>query len=238
MGIKYSVNKDFFKKWTPNMAYTLGYIYADGSLENADYLRGRYLRITSTDKDRILFIKKCLESEHTVVKCKNFLKSRKTRYLLRIGDHILYDSLANHGLYPNKSLTIKLPKIPTKYLNSFLLGYFDGDGCVFLEQILGKREKLIIKRLTVIFTSGSNIFLDSLNKLLKSKLKLKGSKVYKGKTACQLRYNTKDSILLFVFMYSNELKSFCLRRKFDIFMKYFQLRPTRINRAIENILLA
>jgi len=29
MGIKYAVNEDFFKTWTPTMAYLLGFIYAD-----------------------------------------------------------------------------------------------------------------------------------------------------------------------------------------------------------------
>ena len=26
------INKDFFKIWTPNMAYVLGFIYADGNI--------------------------------------------------------------------------------------------------------------------------------------------------------------------------------------------------------------
>jgi hypothetical protein len=49
MGIKYKVDSNFFKTWTPSMAYILGFITADGSLENAAYLRGKYLRICSSD---------------------------------------------------------------------------------------------------------------------------------------------------------------------------------------------
>jgi len=33
MGIKYQINSDFFKTWTQEMAYVLGFITADGSLE-------------------------------------------------------------------------------------------------------------------------------------------------------------------------------------------------------------
>lgn len=33
MGLKYSVNEKFFDAWNKGMAYTLGYVFADGSLE-------------------------------------------------------------------------------------------------------------------------------------------------------------------------------------------------------------
>lgn len=48
------------------MAYVLGYLYADGSLEDASYLRGKYLRVTSSEEVNIQKIRKCLKSEHTV----------------------------------------------------------------------------------------------------------------------------------------------------------------------------
>ncbi len=54
MGIKYQINRYFFKVLSPEMAYVLGFITADGSLEDASYLRGKYLRICSSDKE-ILF---------------------------------------------------------------------------------------------------------------------------------------------------------------------------------------
>src|ERR1700722_5093049 len=51
MGIKYSVDEHFFKKWNPVMAYLLGFIYADGCM----YLsaRGHYFALTSTDESII-----------------------------------------------------------------------------------------------------------------------------------------------------------------------------------------
>ena len=60
MGIKHKVNENFFKKWSSNMAYILGYIYADGNLENCDYIRARYIRIASVDKSSIERIKKTI----------------------------------------------------------------------------------------------------------------------------------------------------------------------------------
>jgi hypothetical protein len=58
MGVKYAINKNFFKKWTQEMAYTLGYLFADGSLEDASYIRGKYIRVSSVEKNNISKIKK------------------------------------------------------------------------------------------------------------------------------------------------------------------------------------
>ena len=70
MGVKYRVNEAFFDSWTQEMAYVLGYFYADGSLEDASYLRGKYVRVSSVEKYSILRIKKWLSSEHTIVQQK------------------------------------------------------------------------------------------------------------------------------------------------------------------------
>ena len=70
------------------MAYVLGYIYADGSLEDASYLRGKYLRFTSGDRTIVEDIKKALGSKHRIVKLPPTTKNGKDRYFLRIGDHI------------------------------------------------------------------------------------------------------------------------------------------------------
>lgn len=115
MGVKYAVNENFFEKWTPMMAYVLGYLYADGSLEDASYLRGRYLRLTSTDKELIDLTREALSSQHTIVTIPPDSPLRKTRYFLRIGNHKIYDDLLRLGLFPNKSLTMKFPAVAPEF---------------------------------------------------------------------------------------------------------------------------
>lgn len=235
MGIKYSVNEDFFNVWSQKMAYVLGYIYADGSIYHSE--RGSYFNITSIDKSTILKIKKWLKSKHTIRTEKSTWSGGKIQYILRIGNKKIYQSLENLGLYPNKSLSVKFPKnIPEEYLNHFIRGYLDGDGCVYLEMTKGKKEKLVIKRLSVIFTGGSKIFLNSLVFILKNKLPLNQSKVYNGKRSFQLRYSTGDSITIFKFLYKDVENQVYLKRKFDVFVKYFKLRQIRIDKDVKNIL--
>lgn len=236
MGIKYFSNENFFKKWTPKMAYVLGYLYADGSLEDASYLRGKYVRVSSVEKENIEKIKKILDSKHNIVIKKPTTKNRKTGYLLRIGSHILYDDLINLGLYPNKSLTVKFPQIPKKFLNYFVLGYFDGDGCVMIQRAKGKIQKIIIKKLNVVFTCGSKDFLEKLAEQLKEISGTKQLNVYNGHNSFMLSYSTEDSIKIFKFIYNNVGTNVFIKRKFDIFCEYFKLKPQRIDNEIKKIL--
>lgn len=236
MGIKYQVNEDFFKKWTNEMAYTLGYIYADGSLEDASYLRGKYFKVTSVERKNIEKIRDWMNSKHTIIEIKPLLASRKTRYILRIGSHEIYNDLIKLGLYPNKSLTIKFPVIPKKFFGDFIRGYFDGDGCVRIWRTKGKKQELILRKLCTVFTSGSKEFLQGLADKVSESIGTNQQKVYDGHESYMLSYSTGDSVKLFKFMYGKVKKSVYLERKADIYKWYFELRPQRVDKGVKSVL--
>lgn len=233
MGIKYAVNENFFKKWSPKMAYILGFLYADGSMEDASYLRGKYVRVSSTDKENITRIKKTLDSKHTIVEYPPLNKERKRRYLLRIGSHKLYNDLTKLGLFPKKSLTMKFPNVPKKFISFFILGYFDGDGCVTIER--SKKEN--VKRLRTVFTAGSKIFLETLSIKLREYSNTSHRKVYNGHRSYMLCYSTEDSIKLFKFFYRHKNKDFSLARKIKVFLEYLKLKPERVDKSINSIVV-
>lgn len=217
------------------MAYVLGYLYADGSLDDSPYMRGKYIQLTSVDRDSIVRVKKWLESEHKITTARSPFSGGKTIFVLRIGSHKIYDDLFKLGLYPNKSLTVKFPKIPKKYLGHFIRGYFDGDGCIFFERRMGAHHKLIIKRIRTIFTSGSRIFLEQMDKILKD-IEINDGKIYISKRSYQSMYGVKGSIKIFKLMYKNTNTNSFFMRKFKIFKEYFELRPVRIDATIKKIL--
>lgn len=204
------------------MAYVLGYIYADGNLEDSSYIRGKYIRVTSTDCDRIESIRTLMKSSHTIVLEKQRERG-KQRFLLRIGNGKLFDTLIRIGVTPRKSFTMIFPSIPHHYLGAFVRGYFDGDGCAHIDVVHGKP-----KRLLSIFTSGSKKFLESLHGRLQKEIELIGSGLYKHGSAIgtyQLRYSTRDSLRLFMLMYPRGLdEKLHLSRKYDIFIRYLKLR--------------
>jgi hypothetical protein len=217
------------------MAYVLGFIFADGHLIEAPYMRGAYVCVTNTDLDRIQTIRKLLRSEHhvrTLHKGRNF----KAVYQLRIGSKKLYAQLTQYGLTPHKSLTMRFPIIPKRYQSSFIRGYFDGDGCVHLERTASGS----VKKLLTVFTCGSKPFLESLHDILVQETGVKGRGLYRHgsvETAHQLRYPTRDSLRLFLFLYNPvPSKDLFLRRKYDIFKQYLEMRglsPERIPLVLE-----
>jgi len=236
MGIKYIVNENFFKKWSPEMAYTLGYLYADGSLEDASYLRGKYLRVSSVEKVNIIKIKNWLNSEHKIVKCLPREKNRQIRYLLRIGSHEIFNDLTSLGLFPNKSLTVKFPEITKKYLSYFIGGYLDGDGCVRVERKINEKGEYVMKKLNVVFTCGSRIFLEKLAQELNKNTKTNQLNIYNGHRSFMLSYSTGDSLKIFEFIYGKCKNEIFSRRKFDKFCEYLNLRPQRKNKKIIRII--
>lgn len=222
MGVKYAVDESFFEKWNDPMAYVLGYIYADGNLGDSPYIRGKYLSVTSIDYDRIESVRALMKSAHTIVWEKKRERG-KQRFLLRIGNKKLFDTLIEIGVTPRKSLSMTFPSVPQRYLGAFVRGYFDGDGCAHIDIAHGKP-----KRLLSIFTSGSEKFLKKLHGRLQDEIGLTGSSFYKHGSAVgtyQLRYSTRDSLRLFLLMYPPGLdEKLHLSRKYDIFEEYLRLR--------------
>lgn len=220
MGIKYSVNENFFKNWSRKSAYVAGFIFADGHLENAPYIRGKYLRITSTDLSILMQIKKAIKSGH------NFAitpasGNRKEKYLLRIGSHKIYDDLERIGVHPRKAHNMNLPIMRRKYLSDFIRGYFDGDGSIIIEEV----KNGPYNRLKVIFTSGSKNFLLALSNSLKHCCKGDIAKVYDSHRSYQLVYRSICALNVLRFIYSSVGKngSLYLDRKY---YRYRQLIKT------------
>jgi intein/homing endonuclease len=221
---KYSFNANFFKKWTSKMAYILGFLYADGNIIEANNSsRTNYFQFVSKDKEILEKIKKALNSNHQI-KIRNSQKKlfpNKKYYItsevfyLRIGNKKVVNDLIKLGVLPRKSKIIKFPKIPKKYLNHFIRGYFDGDGTICLS-----KKKNIIKKVQVIFTSGSKKFLEGLSEILARFLKIKTAKVYNSNRSFQIRYSTKESRKIFKFLYKNA-HGMLLKRKFEKFKEIF-----------------
>lgn len=238
MGVRLKVNETFFDIWSPDMAYVLGFFYADGNIQHSPAIRGKYIRVTNTDRDRIEIIKQLMDAEHSVVCLPQGLKQQKQRFGLSIGNQKIYDRLIEIGMTPNKSLTMLFPQLPQHCISAFVRGYFDGDGCICIAYSLSEKSRSI-KRMRTIFTCGSSQFLAALKDLLDIYAGMDQSYFHEHtkKGAYQLRYSTKQSIRLFKFMYQTPLsKGLYLARKYAIFMQYFRARPRWVDPEVQHIL--
>ncbi|MCX6755513.1 MAG: hypothetical protein NT068_03190 [Candidatus Nomurabacteria bacterium] len=222
MPVYKKVNKDFFKKWSPEMAYVLGFLFADGNIVHTKR-NTWFWSLQITDKDILIKIKKEINSSHKVSFKKKVLNNKQL-YRLQIGSKEMCEDLIKLGLTPQKSKTMIFPQVPEKYFSDFLRGYFDGDGGVWF----GLKNKKNINQsyvINVCFTSGSKDFLIFLRGILNKKSILGGSLVEKER-GFDLKYSIKNSLILYKIMYnSNVLKNnLFLERKRAIFEKFICLR--------------
>lgn len=224
---KGNVNIDFFKTWSPEMAYVLGYFAADGGMF-INSGGSRYIQFVSTDKEILVKIKKLMTSNHKIgiKKTSATHLGWKKCYLMQIGSKEMYNDLLKLGFTPKKDKTIKFPKIPNEYLNHFVRGYFDGDGSIsFGFYKIKSRNNKVKFYIQTCFVCGNRQFLSELSEKIHLMIDIgRGSLKNKSHNrAYQLAYSKKDSIQLFKYMYNNKgIKAECfLERKYNKFVKAF-----------------
>ncbi|PEE39778.1 LAGLIDADG family homing endonuclease [Bacillus pseudomycoides] len=143
---KYNLNEDYFKRWSNNMAYILGFFIADGVITKDN----QTVSISQKESAILEDIKMKLNSNQPLYKNKN-----TGVYMLNLNSKIMKNDLINlHGIMPCKSYDVQFPFVPKEYLHHFIRGYFDGDGHVNPQ------------RYFVSFVGGSYNFMSSLKQIL------------------------------------------------------------------------
>lgn len=212
--IRYFQNIDSHTK-----AYFLGFIAADGCLQSNGY-NSIGLTITIHNKDIFLLekLKKELQSTvkilHLTTKM-SYTNKNKNHNRLAIFNKDLYNDIFKWGITPRKSLTMPniIPNIPQEYRKSFILGYFDGDGCVmFQNQIKIKNNKECPTRGLTILIRGTKEFLSG----IVSELNIENYSISFDKTH-KLSFSKKKEIVKFFSCYYNT--NIFLPRKRDRFLE-------------------
>lgn len=120
-GSKRSVDHAFFSEWSPGMATVLGFLMADGHL-SID--RGNLeMSIDKRDIQYLRDVRFMMSSNYPIY------ANGSTRTLRAHSEHIVED-LVDLGITQRKSLDLEWVDVPREFLRHFVLGYFDGDGCI------------------------------------------------------------------------------------------------------------
>ena len=142
-------NRSFFNKWSSEMAYVLGLVYADGCVQ----CNKLYFQFSPTSLDILANIHDLMgsQSDPTQVDNNGFPSWRLT-----FASTEIVSGLEKIGLNPGKkSHSIKFPRMPVGCQRHFIRGYWDGDGnasggqirfssvCLhFLEEIAGSLVRI------------------------------------------------------------------------------------------------
>ncbi len=210
-------NIDFFKKWSPEMAYVLGYFAADGSM----YVNPRgskYITFSSVDREMLEKVKQNLNSKHKIALRKRYNKNWQDSFTFQIGSKEMYGDLIKLGFMQKKAHRFHLPKVPKKYMNHFIRGYFDGDGSVsYGYASIKNRNYKMVPYVSSCFASANLNFLKELSGILRKNINM--GKGHIQKKSGHLNYSKADSIKLFKYMYKGAPKALYLERKYNKFEK-------------------
>ena len=129
------VDEKFFEKWSEEMAYVLGYWYADGNMSTSR--KAHTASFHSKDRAHLEKIVTLLKSNYATGTHNNFLEKTGRTYKLHshaISNAKIYNDILKLGGRPRKSLINRFPHMPKKYVRHFIRGYFDGDGSVSISE--------------------------------------------------------------------------------------------------------
>lgn len=132
LGRKYTLNDDFFKVQSHNMAYILGLIASDGNVAKKE--NGIFIELEKQDEYLLQEIAKLTNNNrplkeylHKHENCKDTLAVKFSAWSAE-----WKKDLAIYNIMPNKTHTLQPPdRLAEQYRISFIKGYFDGDGCFY-----------------------------------------------------------------------------------------------------------
>lgn len=126
---------------SPNKAYFLGLIYADGWIIHNKKVGTYEFGLQLQDQDKYILEKLNQEfgGVHDIIRTppkekiiKGVKTTSKEQNTLRVYSKQLVDDLISLNIVSNKTKSSLYPVIPDEYFLDFLRGYIDGDGCYYI----------------------------------------------------------------------------------------------------------
>lgn len=212
---------------TPDKAYWLGFVYADGFITkhaNGSPVFG----ITLAEDEPLEKIKKAMKSNKRigVYKKTNGYSDKSIEYKLAFCSNQLVSDLEKWGCVENKTFKLKFPDFLNEDLiPHFIRGYFDGDGSVYLHA-----QKTNNKEYQILGAQFAGIY-DFLNEMIKHFNFLNEDEkcLYQDtrkETDCwriQLNSNIR-ALKLYHYMYKDCPNDICLSRKRNKFEEFIKER--------------
>lgn len=195
---KYTLNEDLFSNWSSEMAYIIGFWFADGYMRKEKSYR---VNFSSNDNEILEKIKIVLGSNAKIYRYFS-LGILQNYFALTFHSKKLFLALKAIGGQRNKSRTLKFPNIPVQFLADFIRGYFDGDGSVHYINFISSKNGKLYKLIRCNFTCGSKDFLEQVRTTLNQNISLNFKKIGQyGPHQFKLGYGMADTRKLLNWIY-------------------------------------
>lgn len=230
---KYTFNHLFFNKInTEEKAYFLGLLLADGHTSYKEVM----LSLNINDKHIIDKFVTSIQGNNKVAirTTKSTFKNNSTTYISKSAgvslrsDQMLKD-LKKLGFTSNKTYTMKVPKIKKELQKHFWRGVWDGDG--YISYYRGTTKQKLANNKTKQYNylvleaglCGLKNVVEEFCKFLKQN-NIKPGKIYPDGSIYSVRCNWTESYKLLNLFYSNFNPELCLKRKYDKYLEYKELK--------------
>lgn len=213
-------DENYFKDIdTPNKAYFLGLLYADGGFtknkrENGNYNLTLTLELKKEDKYIIEEFKKQIQSSLPIKENKREMSTYvnnkeyhfvKDNFYFRVNCKKMIEDLIYWGCIENKTYDLQgIPDIKNEFKKYFLLGFYDGDGIASV----GKTGYMGF--------CGTEAMMESISSFLGNELKIKQRKIYYNKSnhIYYLQYTNKEEMRkIFEYFYKDTNILYLIRKK-------------------------
>lgn len=174
------------------MAYILGFTAADGNVYKTTLAWD-----LKEDRELLDKINRVMGSTYQIQKC-------KASFRLRVSNPIIVNDIQALGISPNKSKTMRLPKVPPEFFSHFARGFLDGDGWIYIR---GSRNEIAVG-----FSNGSYAFLREFISGLSQRLKLTTNNLRSRQkitkrgiraNTYQVDYSCENAYKILLYLYSN-----------------------------------
>jgi len=132
----HQINHSYFEQIiSEEQAYWLGWLAADGSVKNST-LGGSYISLELNQRDEEI-----VRAFAQAVAPGVAVHRNRNAVCVRIGSKRMARDLAKYGIVPKKTEAFHWPQaLPEAYAMPFILGYFDGDGCLYRSHKLSRNN--------------------------------------------------------------------------------------------------
>jgi hypothetical protein len=200
---------DFFRVWTPEMAYVLGLWWTDGYMRLKPH-GAHEIEIASNDRDHLVTIAQDICGNYTLRKVSKVSECYEVTFCSKE----MYRDLETIGGTPRKSRTIGFPDVPVGLLPHFVRGVVDGDGT-----LAWNAEKPILH-----IYSGSPRFLSVMASTIERATGIPAPNLIANRTTTYIKWSTVRAKCLAAWLYA-EHPGLALDRKAAIAAQFIQWRP-------------
>lgn len=202
----------FFRVWTPEMAYVLGYWWADGCMRIKVNTTAHLIEIASNDLDNLYGMAAAIGTNYYLRR----VSPKSNTFVISFCSKEMYRDLEAIGGTPAKSRTIGFPVVPSELLAHFVRGVVDGDGT--LSWNAGKPIVQIY--------SGSPVFLEVLAVAVERDTGIPAPCLSTNRSNWYIKWSTMRAKCLVAWLYLDN-SGLAMERKAAIATQFVEWQPKK-----------